>query len=265
MNYKTMIVDGPFLAHRSHRAPYRLTTNTGLDATMIHGFIRALNARRKQFEPERIIIAWESHGTVSWRKRIYPNYKSTRMLTGKFVSTLNDLKMLLYLFGVEQYYSPENEADDVIANFVMSDIEKPVLIFTSDKDLMQLADKDCHVFDGKEIFTIDKVKEKFGVHPRYLPDYLSLVGDSVDNIEGIKGIGHKKAIEIINSGDYGDLDKDKIELNVKLTTLNFMCRLLPYNINKVVLDETIESLLDKYKLESLKKNIDEYKLMGDRK
>lgn len=195
MQYKTLIIDGSYLAHRSYASPYRLTTGE-LDATMIHGFIRTLNARRKEFEPNKIIVAWESHGTPNWRRELLSTYKPGKQLNKQFVTSQEDLKILLYLLNVPQYYSPNNEADDVIARLILEQ-EKPILIYTPDKDIMQTINEYVHTYNGKEIFTQKEVKYKFGVWPEDIPEFLAIVGDNSDNIQGVKGIGPKKAIKII--------------------------------------------------------------------
>ena len=97
MNYDTLIVDGPYLAHRSYSAPYHLTTKAGLDSTMIHSFMRSLNAIRKKFPTKEIIVAWESHGTPSWRRGMLPTYKPGKTLEGAFVQEIKDLQILLHL------------------------------------------------------------------------------------------------------------------------------------------------------------------------
>jgi len=264
MQYKTLIVDGPYLSHKSYAAPYRLTTPDGLDATMIHGFIRSLNARRKEFNPNKIIVAWESHGTPSWRKQLSKIYKPGKQLNKQFISSQEDLKILLQLLNVPQYMSPTNEADDVIARLTTNkDIEKPILIYTPDKDIMQLIDENCHTTDGKEIMNLGRVKTKFGVWPKEIPKYLAIVGDVVDNIKGIDGIGPKKAAKYIYATDKEDCPlrqyKNKIEFNEKLTTLNWHCPLVKL---KTTTEHTIETLLDKYRLKSIKEKLDEYKKLG---
>ena len=260
--YKTIIVDGPYIAHRSYDAPYKLTTPDGLDATLIHGFIRSLNARRKECNPERIIIAWESPGTPSWRKKLYPLYKQTRgRLNNNFISSQTDLQILLHLFGVKQYFSPTNEADDVIATLVKRHNKSDTLIYSNDKDLTQLIGDNCHMHNGKEIMTSEKVKNKFGVYPKDIPRYLAIVGDNSDNIKGIDGIGPKKAMQYIYGDENLDRYKNKVTLNEKLTTLNSNCKLEELKPDTT---HTIKSLLDKYKLNSIKEKIREYELLGEK-
>jgi DNA polymerase-1 len=276
MNYETLIIDGPYLAHRSYDAPYRLTTKDGRDSTMIHSFIRSLNAFRKQFNPKTIIIAWESPGTPSWRRHQYPAYKGTRgRLDEQFIYQLNDLQNLLHLFGVKQYNSPCNEADDVIARLSIDNIKYPVVVFTKDKDIMQLVGEQLQIYDGKELYDINKVKEKFFVWPEQIPDLLAIAGDKSDNIEGLEGFGFKKAAKIIEEiGDiehlnmltcsrnlvYSEQTKNMLMQNKKLTELNFDCTL--QTIPKEIVKDTIESIMDKYELKKMKESIEEYKLLG---
>ena len=272
MNYDTLLVDGSYLAHRSFDAPYKLITSKGRDSTMIHSFVRTLNSLYKQFKPNHIIVAWESPGTPSWRRELYSAYKRGRgRLNSQFIYQLNDIQKLLFLFDIIQYSAPNNEADDVLAAYMKSNgYCENVLIYTVDKDIMQLVTDGCHIFNDKtkEIFDISKVKEKYGVYPNQIPDLLAIVGDKSDNIEGIEGYGYKKAVKILEN--YGFIEhipttevinkfRIKLLLNKKLTMLNSNCWLTPYQYNG---HETIESIMDKYELKKMKENIDEYKSMG---
>jgi len=279
MNYETLIVDGPYLAHRSYDAPYRLTTSTGRDATMIHSFIRSLNSFKKQFGPKQIIITWESPGTPSWRRKLYPAYKGVRgKLDQQFIFQQEDLQKLLYLFGVKQYNSYGNEADDVMGRLSIdiNNIKYPIVIFTCDKDIMQLVGKQLHIYDGKKFYDIDAVKEKFLVYPEQIPDLLAIAGDKSDNIKGLDNVGYKKAAKLIEK--YGDVEhinivscsrnvvynertKNRLMLNKRLTKLNFGCTLGDIPRKKV--NTTIEAILDKYQLKKMKESIKEYKLMGN--
>jgi len=280
MNFKTLIVDGPYLAHRSCDAPYKLTTSDGRDSTMIHSFMRSLNSIRKQINPDTIIIAWESHGTPSWRKEMYPAYKGNRTngLNHQFIFQMKDLQNLLHLFNIQQYNSYGNEADDVMARLSIdiNNIKYPIAIFTKDKDMMQLVGEQLQVYDGKVFYDIKKVKEKFFVWPEYIPDLLAIAGDKSDNIHGLDNVGFKKAAKLIEK--YGNVEnvqlsscsrnvvwsertKGRLIKNKKLTKLNFSCELSKVPTEKV--NDTIEAILDKYELNKMKESIEEYKLMGD--
>ena len=273
MNCNTLIIDGSYLAQRSFKAPYHLTTTDGRDATLIHSFIRTLNSLHKQLTPKHIVIAWESPGTPSQRRLQYSAYKSQRTANPEYISELKDLQKLLYLFGIPQYNSSGNEADDVIAKLVGSE---KIVVFTTDKDLMQLVSDNCQVYDGKTFYDTAKVKEKFGVLPSQIPDLLAIAGDKADNIEGISGYSIKKSAKILR--EFGNVEsipfpicssnmhlslpmQEKILRNKRLTLLRYNCEL--EKVPKEDVKETIEDILDKYELKSIKEKIEEYKFSGD--
>jgi len=275
MDNQVLLVDGPYLAKRSFYAPYHISTNTGYTATMIHSFLRSLNALRKSLLPKKIIIAWESMG--SWRRTIYPAYKPTKAYNKQFYDQLQDLQLLLHLLKIPQYHSFDNEADDVIATLAKkyqkdNDILNKIIIFTVDKDIMQLINPLCLVYDGKQAFDEHAVKKKFGILPYQIPDYLAVVGDVSDGIEGIKGYGSKKASKILNEHEVIEkipasdplmVSKDKLSINKQIATLRSTCDLLPIFGPNSSMTETIDSILLKYKLNSIKDKIEEYKLMGE--
>ena len=267
MQYDTLLVDGPYLVHKSYLAPFNLTTSDGKDTTMISAFIRSLNAIRKQFKPNQIIIAWESYGTPSWRREMYPSYKPSKPIDIQYVSQLKDLQILFYLFGVLQYSASNNEADDVLATLATN--KENTLIYTVDKDIMQLVNDSCHIYHDKtkKIFTETEVKEKFSVLPKLIPDLLAIMGDKADNIQGLNGYGNKKAVKLLEK--YGNIEsikeldkesKDRITKNKVLTLLNKECKLRKASYNG---EATIESIMNKYELKKMKESIAEYKLLGD--
>lgn len=279
MQYQKLIIDGPYLARRSYGAPYKLTTSKGLDSTLIHSFMRTLKSLHKQFNPKEIIITWESHGTKSWRREMLPSYKPRSGSVGnEYYDELRDLQVLLHLLNIKQYYSPNNEADDVIARLTVDNQGKfikdeNILIFTVDKDIMQLVNSFIHIWNGKEMITEETVMEKFGVKPHQIPDYLAIVGDTSDNIKGIDKYGPKKARNILS--DYGDIDNipnsqplyqylQKLTMNKRLTLLNRSCVLETIPNENFKSEKTLISLLDKYELKKVKENIEAYKLIGGR-
>jgi len=266
MTCQTLLVDGPYLAHRSYAAPFKLTTSHGLDATIIPTFLRSLLACHKQFQPKETIIAWESHGTPSWRRAANPNYKPKQALDFNFINQVKDLQNLLYLLGIEQYYSPTNEADDVIATLCKSD----TLIYSVDKDLMQLLKQGVYQWTGKDMFDEFRVVEKFGVKPNQIPDLLAMAGDASDNIQNIKGIGYKKAskylaqwgsVENIICPELSNQDYQRAIKNKQLTILNKKCELIQLVFNE---EKTIDSILTKYELKKLQKDIESYKFLSNK-
>ena len=196
LNYDMLLIDSPYLSHRSFSLQNRLTTSTGLDATLIHNFIRSLGPLKRKFPNAEMIFTWESYGSSQWRRELYPSYKPPKFVNDGYKEQVRDLQRLLSNIGYQQFYSNGNEADDVIAS--LCDLSKDnVCIFTVDKDLMQLINNTTHLYNGKELFEEHDVFEKFGVYPLQIPDLLAIWGDVSDNIEGIPGFGFKKSVEII--------------------------------------------------------------------
>jgi len=268
-----LLIDGPYLAHRSYHAPFKLTTSDGLNATMIHSFLKTLKSLDNKFQPTNTILTWESHNTRSWRKDMYPDYKMSRKakkIPKSFFPLLDDLQLFLHLLGFKQYYSPHNEADDVIAHFIYEkEPDKKAIIFTVDKDIMQLVDRKCFVWNGKQLFDRDAVIEKYNVPPELIPDYLAIQGDVSDNILGIKNYGGRKAARILKKhGCIEDIPKEDtincydniMKRNKKLTTLNHACSILPLSFKNNGC--SLDSLLDKYELKKIKEEISDYKKLA---
>jgi len=261
MKYENLIIDGPYLAHRSWDAPYNLVSN-GEKVTMIHSFIMSLQSLRKKFLPNNTSVAWESHGTPSWRRELEPTYKPGSVPPLGYLSQQTDLQIILFLLGFPQYWCPGNEADDVVGTISQS--SKNSIIFSVDKDLSQLVNDHCHVYTGKEILDSKAVEEKYKVKPNQIPLLLAITGDSSDNITGFKGYGLKKASDIIKKypsiqeipSSY-NFDESKLLKNLKLTTINTECELKEIKI--LTAEHTLDSILLKYNLHQLRKSIHLFK------
>ena len=277
MKYETLIIDGPYLFHRAYTAPYELSTSKGINSKAIHNFMISLLAVYKKFQPNKTVVCWESHGTPSWRRQLYPQYKPSGTIEGDFLDQINDTRLLLHLLQIRQLYAPTNEADDVIATLCAKYTdEKSTVIYTIDKDMMQLvSDKEppIHIWDGKNILTEIDVHNKFGVFPYQICDYLSLVGDKVDNIPGVNKIGPKKAVSLLEKYDslesisLEDLPEKEVSLMEairakKLVSLNYNAQIKKLYSNHNI-DRNIDDILDKYELVSIQKNITKYTEIGE--
>jgi len=233
----------------------------------------------KKFKPETVAVCWESHGTPSWRRQLYADYKPAGTIDPDYLEELADIKILLHLLNIKQFYAPANEADDVLCTLVTKHTEhKSVVIFTRDKDIMQLVTSNIppvHIYDGKEIFDEMKVFKKFGVFPYQICDYLSLVGDTVDNIPGVNGIGPKKATKLLEEHDTVEAipiedfpngnDSFFQAIQAKqLITLNCEAQVKPVFTSDYTTDLTLEKILDKYELESIKKDLSKYQAIGEK-
>jgi len=269
MDFNTVIIDGPYLSHRSYDAPYNLFRSDGQKVTQIHSFLRSLILLNKKFQPERIAVAWESHGTQQWRRVILPSYKSSRhKISDEFITQQEDLKEILHKLNIEQFSAPGNEADDVIAALT-ENYPKPIAIHTTDKDIMQLLNDKIRVWDGKKLLGPDFVEKRYGVSPERLRLLLSITGDASDDIPGISGVGPVKAKKILDSllglntelfEVLESLGKERAEIisrNLKLIRLNNSCKLEPFETTSKL---TINQILDKYELFKIQSELQNFQV-----
>ncbi|MGC8649941.1 MAG: 5'-3' exonuclease [Hydrogenobaculum sp.] len=234
------VLDGSAFLYRSYYALPSLKTENGLETGAFYGFIRAVFSILKTKKPEYFAIAFDLPAPTV-RDKIYKEYKATRKETpNELVSQIPLIKQAINLLGIRLLEKEGLEADDIIAYIAYKSKEwnKNLTIYTPDKDLMQLVeDKRIIVINPitNKVFDEEAVIEKFGVPPSKLADYLALIGDSVDNIKGIKGVGPKKAVELLEK--YGSIEnilnhweeiqktfkeasKEDLELAYKLIKLN---------------------------------------------
>ena len=207
------LVDGSGFIFRAYHALPPLTTKSGLSTGAVYGFTQMLIKLETDHRPSHLAVVFDA-GSSSFRNELFSEYKANR------TEPPDDLKPQFALvrkvvetFNIPVLEAIGFEADDLIATLVREARERGqrVVVVSSDKDLMQL------VVDGKVVlhdtmknvphgFTYDEkaVEEKFGVPPARLADVLALMGDSVDNIPGIPGVGPKTAAALIQA--YGDVE-----------------------------------------------------------
>jgi 5'-3' exonuclease (including N-terminal domain of PolI) len=192
----------PFL-YRSFFALPPLSTSSGFPTGAIYGFLRSILAIIKTEKPNYMAIAFDLPAPTQ-RKLAYSEYKSKRPPTPDPLKVqIPVIKELINLLGVKLLEMPGYEADDLIAYLTQKAKKEgfKVKIYSPDKDVLQLVEGSQVVVINpisEEVFDENKVIEKFGVPPQKLADYLALVGDKTDNIEGVKGVGPKTAINLLN-------------------------------------------------------------------
>lgn len=208
-NKKLIIVDISSFIFRAFYAIRPLHSPEGTPVNAVHGVLTMLLKLLSKERPTHIFLARDS-GRKTFRLEIYPEYKANRSDPPedlrpqfKLIEELME-KMKIPSLSLENY-----EADDVIGSAVTqwkNDFEE-VYIVSSDKDLMQFVDDKVKVLDTmkEKIYGREEVFEKMGVKPEQIVDYLSLLGDSSDNIPGVRGIGEKGAAKLL--AEYGTLDE----------------------------------------------------------
>ncbi len=197
--------------------PSEVTGSQGQPVNAAYGFARFLTELLEQTNANQIVVAFDESLTRSFRNEIYPPYKMNRELPPEELkSQFQICHRMSEALGLCCISSDRYEADDLIGTYATKAQQSniPVTIVSADKDLAQLLTEKDELWDfARRIrYKSSDIKEKFGVFPQQIADYLGLCGDAVDNIPGVPGIGAKTAASILQSFDdldqiYNNLDK----------------------------------------------------------
>lgn len=203
-----ILVDGSSYLYRAFHALPPLTTKTGQPTGAIKGVINMLQKLIKTYAPTHIAVVFDAPGGT-FRDAIYPEYKANRPpMPDDLRLQIEPLHALVRALGLPLLCEPGVEADDVIGTLAQraAAAGMNVLISTGDKDIAQLVNERITLINTMTdtIMDRDAVVAKFGVPPERIVDYLALVGDSVDNIPGVTGVGPKTAAKWLQ--EYGTLD-----------------------------------------------------------
>ena len=207
-NKTLLLVDGSSYLYRAYHALPDLRGPDGVPTGALHGMIAMLRKLREQFPAEHAACVFDAPGRT-FRDDWYADYKATRTLMPEdLVRQIEPIHEVVRLLGWPVLMAPGVEADDVIgtlASIAAAD-GRDVVVSTGDKDLAQLVDERVTLINtmSNERLDVAGVQAKFGVAPRQIVDYLTLVGDSVDNIPGVDKVGPKTAAKWI--ADHGSLD-----------------------------------------------------------
>lgn len=213
-HFHHLLVDGLNLAYRCFYAlPADLKNQAGFPTGAIRGWISSLKRLQSTYSPEKIIVFFD-HGLCSRRVELLPEYKAHRpMMPDELKAQLPVIKEITSCMGYSIIEENAVEADDWIASYAAHlSLEKGYVgIVSADKDFAQLLDRSWIVQIlpppsatpkvGWRILDAAGVQAKWGIEPRQIVDYLSLVGDSADHISGIAGVGPKTAVKWLKSHD----------------------------------------------------------------
>jgi DNA polymerase-1 len=210
-NKLLLIVDGENLLHRSYHKFTNLRGN-GRPSGAIFGFLKSLHSNIFRFQVDSLVVVFDN-GRSKFRKDILPDYKGSRKKLGMDYESLQSQKQAirryLKLLGVPVVYDKEfihnYECDDYIALLAYA-YQGKKLILSSDKDFCQLISPDCKIISPSKdsLITTHNCFSIMGYSPEECVDYLTLTGDSSDNIPGVPGIGPKKARDFL--GSYGSIE-----------------------------------------------------------
>jgi DNA polymerase-1 len=206
------LVDGSGQFHRAYHAIRGLATSRGLPTNATYGFTTMLRKLLEDEKPERVVVLFDPPGKT-FRHERFAEYKANRpAMESDLAVQLPYIRRVCEAFRLPVVEVPGFEADDVIATLARQAVEQgfQVVVVTADKDLLQLVSEDVVVLnpgrEGTGAARLDRraVEEKWGVPPERVVDVLALVGDSVDNVPGVPGIGDKGARELVR--EYGPLE-----------------------------------------------------------
>lgn len=211
---RLFLIDGMAIAYRAYFAFINrpLINSKGMNTSAIFGFVNTLEKILGDERPDHIAVAFDTkHPT--FRHERFPAYKATReKMPDDMVEQLPYLKRIVEAYRIPVIELPGWEADDVIGTLAKRGEAEGLscVLVTPDKDYMQLVSERVTLFrpgkgsDTFDVVDLEGVREKFGVAPAQVVDVLGLMGDQSDNIPGVKGVGEKTAIPLIQH--YGSID-----------------------------------------------------------
>ncbi len=252
------LLDGSCFVYRAYHAIKGLSTSSGIPTNAVYGFTRMLLKLCKKKNVKYMLCAFDSpHPTK--RHKLYEEYKITRPETPKDLPMQIDyIKQIIDAIGIPRIEVVGYEADDIIATTV--EVIKQItslnfIIISLDKDMLQLVSDNVKIYDPINEVIIDReyVLKKYGVPPENLNDFMALIGDKIDNIPGIKGIGEKTAANLIKR--YSCIEN--IIKNIEIIKPSKVAELIKKNIESLKLskelvilkkDTPIEIKLDNLKI-----------------
>ena len=238
-----VLVDGSYYLFRAYHAMPPLNNASGEPTGVIFGVINMIKKHLTEGGPDYFAVIFDAKGKT-FRNDLYKDYKANRpSMPDDLAVQIKPLHDLIRALGIPLLVIDGVEADDVIATLAKQAAQRKIktIVSTGDKDLAQIVNSRIHLLNtmNQVYLDIDGVEKKFGVPPERIIDYLTLVGDSVDNIPGVPKVGPKTAVkwlnkyktldQIINSADQikGKVGENlreflpKIPLTKKLVTLRY--------------------------------------------
>ncbi len=208
------IIDGHALCYRAYFAFIRnpLTNSKGQNTSAIYGFARMLYRLIADQKPDYLAVAFDPPGR-SFRFDLYEEYKANReKMPDDLRSQIDEIKRMVRSLDITTLELDGYEADDIMGTmaekFAGKDLD--VVLVTGDKDAYQLLNRNVRIYANKkgisehELYDEENIVAKTGLKPHQIIDYMALTGDASDNIPGVKGIGQKAALKLIET--YGSLD-----------------------------------------------------------
>ncbi|MGC0120323.1 DNA polymerase I [Pseudoalteromonas piscicida] len=264
-----ILVDGSSYLFRAYHAPPHLTNSKGEATGAIYGVINMLKSLLKQYQPSHMVVVFDAKGPT-FRNEMYSEYKAHRPpMPDDLRTQIEPIHEIIKAMGLPLVSISGVEADDVIGTFskIASEQSRHVLISTGDKDMAQLVNEHVTLINTMTNTILDPegVVDKFGIGPELIIDYLALMGDKVDNIPGVPGVGEKTALAMLQG--LGSIDSLYENLD-KIADLGFrgsktMAKKLEehqaqlklsYELATIKLDCEVEQDLEQFKIAEMDKD-----------
>jgi DNA polymerase I len=208
-----LVVDGDSLAHRAYHAlPKTIRRAEGRPGGMIVGFANMLLRLWEAERPRAVLVGWDTLEVQTYRHEAFPGYQGGREFDEELLEQLALLPQLVEAFGFASAKAPGYEADDFLAAAVRAEEGDggSALVVTSDRDAFQLASEQTTILQPtRGVSRLARVgpaevRERYGVEPAQVPDFIALRGDPSDRLPGARGVGEKRAAELLR--EYGSLE-----------------------------------------------------------
>jgi len=245
---KLFLLDGTALAYRAYYAfiGRPLVTSGGMNVSAVYGFTNSLIKILEEEKPDYIAVVFDS-SQPTFRHEMHPEYKATReKMPEDMAIQLQKLKEVIEAFNIPILEIPGYEADDVMGTIAKIAESKGIetYLVTGDKDFLQLVSPMIKIYRPTkgladiEIVDVDKVKQEWGVTPEQIVDVLGLMGDKVDNVPGVPGIGEKTAVQLIK--EFGSIEN--LIKNVDRIPTQKIKENLKSSIEKALLSKTLVTI-----------------------
>jgi DNA polymerase I len=213
MSRPLLVIDGDSFAHRAYHAlPKAIRRSGGGGAGAIVGFANFLVRLYESERPRAVLVAWDTLGTPTYRQVLFPPYQGGRDFADELVEQLEILPELVAACGFANAKAPGYEADDFLAAAVAAEEQRGgyAVVATGDRDAFQLASERTTILQpvrAGEMARIGpaEVRERYGVMPRQVPDFIALRGDPSDRLPGARGVGPKGAAALLRK--YASLEE----------------------------------------------------------
>ena len=253
---KILLVDGNSLVFRAYFATMsqRMSTKEGQPTNAVYGFANMMTKALEIINPNYCLVAWDT-GDKTFRHELFTEYKGTRKdVDESLISQFPLVRSYLDHFVIKRLEISGYEADDIIGSLSQRFSDKKVVILTSDRDMLQLINVHVSVLLMKkgisemEEVNLEVLKTSYGLDPNQVIELKSLMGDSADNIPGIKGVGEKTAMKLLNDyqtldGIYQHVDELKGKLKEKIVEgqeIAYLSKTLATIITNVDIDIELE-------------------------